>query len=297
MTRGQANYVFFPLYPLLMRALGSMLGSFYIAGLLISNAAFLLALAYLFKLAERRFGRPAAYRSVKYAVLFPVGFIFSGVFSEALFLLFLLMSFYYADRDDWLRSGAAGFAMSLARPVGVLMLLPLALVYWHKRNGFKHTRPDILYLSLIPAGAGVFLYYVHVLTGSVWNYLSVKRSGWGHVLSEPLGVLSGGLTGGDINHFLNSLFVCLALAALLVFYKRIGWPYALAGLLFILTPLATGPVSLNSMLRYLLPVFPLYLLFGYYSQNKAVDTIAVPVLAFLQALFMIFWSNGFPLVV
>src|SRR5208337_511720 len=46
----QGNYAFFPLYPLLMRLLEYITGNYYIAGMVISNIALIIAGIYLFKL-------------------------------------------------------------------------------------------------------------------------------------------------------------------------------------------------------------------------------------------------------
>ncbi|WP_269851356.1 hypothetical protein [Methanosarcina horonobensis] len=121
----QTNVVFFPLYPLLMRFLGSIIGNQYTAGVIISNFSLIVACIYLYKLVRLDSDESSAFRSVKYLLLFPISFILSGVFTESLYLALALMCFYYARTGKWQLAGIFGFFLSLTRSVGVLIVLPL----------------------------------------------------------------------------------------------------------------------------------------------------------------------------
>ncbi|MDQ4041585.1 MAG: hypothetical protein M3141_07515, partial [Actinomycetota bacterium] len=77
---------FFPLYPLLMRALGELTGSVVVAGLAISLVAFAVALVLLGRLAELEIGPGAARRVAPLVAFFPAALFFSAVYTEALFL-------------------------------------------------------------------------------------------------------------------------------------------------------------------------------------------------------------------
>ena len=87
----------------------------------------------------------------------------------------------------------------------------------------------------------------------------------------------------------------LAVIALLVAgARRLGLAYCVVSLFFILVPLATG---LNSMPRFLLAVFPVPILLARMGQRRKADTVLTASLALLQGFLMVFWANGFKLIV
>lgn len=51
------------------------------------------------------------------------------------------------------------------------------------------------------------------------------------------------------------------------------------------------------MPRYLLPVFPLYLIFAELSNNSKVDQFVTLSLALLQGFLMVFWTMEFSLII
>ncbi|MEA5466138.1 hypothetical protein [Leptothoe sp. PORK10 BA2] len=129
-TPDQTNFPFFPLYPGLMHLLGRITGGeYYLAGIVISNVALVVAGYLLYKLVEIDSGHTTALRSVKYLFLYPVAFIFSGVFTESLYLCLTLLCFYLARRQKWWLAGIAGAFLSATRILGVLIVLPLAFEY------------------------------------------------------------------------------------------------------------------------------------------------------------------------
>ena len=80
------SVAFFPLYPLMMRAVGALVGDVLVAGILISNAALLLAVMLLYRLADESWGEAVAGRTVWYFLIFPAAFFGTAVYSESLFL-------------------------------------------------------------------------------------------------------------------------------------------------------------------------------------------------------------------
>jgi hypothetical protein len=81
------DMAFFPLYPLLIAALGSVIGNHLVAGLIISNVALFFGLLYLYKLVEHEFERSVARRAIFYISIFPTAIFFAAVYTESLFLM------------------------------------------------------------------------------------------------------------------------------------------------------------------------------------------------------------------
>jgi hypothetical protein len=284
----KGTIAFFPLYPLLMRLLGTIIGSPYIAGVIISNVCLLVACFFLYRLVMLDSGdKDVPLNSVKYLLLYPTAFVLSGVFTESLFLALLIMAFYYGKKNKWAVTGLLGFFLAITRLIGVFMVLPLGYEYL-KSKGFKlaNTRIDVLYLLLIPVGLFIFMAYNYYLTGDPVAFIHVE-SNWDRYVSNPIYNLYEGLIQFKINAFI-ALFV---LAILTIFYKEIGFSYWLTGIIAVGIPLTT---SIAGMHRYTLVIFPLYIILARLSKNRNFDQFTTIVLALLQGCLMVIWANGIP---
>lgn len=291
---GQANYAFFPLYPLLMRWVGKCVGGSFYGGLVVSNVCLLVACALLFELVALDEGPESARRAVKYLLLLPAGFVFSGVFTEATFLALVLGAFLAVRKDRLLLAGACGFLAALARPVGVLLVLPLALlsvIEARRRGGRPSAR--LLFLLLAPFGLGCFSLFLAFRTGDPLAFVHVQAA-WGRGVATPWAVLSWGLHHVEASRRFAAWMTILTLGVVVASLRRLGAAYGVYSLYSILIPLSTG---LTSMPRYLLAVFPLAIAFSRVSRDARADTVLTVSLALVQGFLMVFWVSGFFLVV
>jgi hypothetical protein len=143
-----ATPAFFPLYPLLLRILGSDI----VVGITVSLACFAVASLLLHRLTEIELGYAAAGPAVMALALFPGSLYFSMVYSESLFLALSVGAVYAARTRRWAWAGALGALAAATRSAGVLLLLPLVLLWWaHSRRA-----RDVAWLALVPAGVGAF---------------------------------------------------------------------------------------------------------------------------------------------
>jgi hypothetical protein len=295
----QANYAFFPLYPLLMRGLGMILGNdYFLAGVIISNLCLLVACYFLCKLVQLNSDRETSLRSVKFLLLSPTAFIFSGVFTESLYVMLAIFCFYFAQKRQWLLAGVAGFFLSLSRSVGVLILIPLLYEYLKSKNfQLKAIKYDILFLLLIPLGLALFAIYNHQLTGDYLAFTKIQ-SAWNRTLNNPISTLIGairrGLAQEKIRPLIEASFSIGAIALLLGFFRKFQVSYWLFSLYSIFIPLLTG---IDSMPRYLLPIFPLYILIAQLTRNPELDQVYTILFALLQGGLSIFWFCGYNLLV
>lgn len=290
----QANYAFFPLYPLTMRALGPLVGGPFHAGLIVSNLCLVGACLALRRLTALDYGAAAADRAVRALVLCPTAFILSGVFSESMFLALTLAAFLAVRRDRLFLAGAAGYLAALTRPVGVLLVFPLALAYWKEaRDRRQPLRARGAWLALVPLGLATFAAYNLALTGNAFAFARIQTT-WGRTLHSPFAVLADGLRDPDLTARFAAWMTLAVVAFLVVGARRLGLAYGVLSLLFILVPLATG---LNSMPRFLLAVFPFPILLALLGERRSLEELLTITLALLQGFLMVFWANGFKLVV
>jgi Mannosyltransferase (PIG-V) len=180
------NVVFFPLYPLMMRWGGTIIGGHpLLAGLVISLVAFTAAIAILYRLAIVEVGPDHAWRAILLLVTFPYAFFYSAVYTESLFLLLSVGAFYAMRRGQLTLCALAGLAIGLTRPNGFWLSLPLALLGW-TRIASGRDQPESRFrqaLSLAAACApliGVALYstYLHMRFEDAFAWVAGQRA-WG----------------------------------------------------------------------------------------------------------------------
>src|SRR3954454_16564604 len=134
---------FFPLYPLLVRVGGAVLGSPLVAAMLVSCVAFVVALAALHRLAAIEVGPDAARWAVLALALFPGALWFSAAYSESLFLAVSVGAVLAARTGHWTWAGALGAAAAATRSAGVVLLVPLALLWLDARRRDEARVPDL----------------------------------------------------------------------------------------------------------------------------------------------------------
>ena len=291
-TLHQANYGFFPLYPMLVHLLGLVVRDNFIAGVLLSSLCLINTGVFLHRMVAEEAGERTARRAVQFLFLLPTAYILSAALTESLFLTLCVMCIYYARRGRWSAAGPLGFLAALTRSPGFLLIVPLLWIYMAAR-GFrtKQVRADVLWLLLIPLGTLTFAVYCWSLTGDILAYAHIQETGWHHSFANPLAVLVEALRGPDIDTLLAALFPAAALLILIAWRAQISPEEFLFAVVFILAPLAAGAVDGSP--RYLAAIFPLAVVFARLTESPEIEQALVTGLALLQGVLMVFWCNGF----
>lgn len=269
---GRNNLAFFPLYPLLMRAGGRLLGSrqedFYFAGIVVSWLAFAGAMTILYRLARLDLDENAARRAAVYAAVFPFAYFFGVVYSESLFLLGLVGAAYALRTRQWAWAALAGAAMTSTRVTGVMALPGLAWIAWRAADGDRRDRTKAA-LAIAGGALGFVGYCIHnyALSGTPfawyeaitrWNYepggnpLAMPLRVIGRLLSSPVAYLAGETMAPY--DALNTLAALGALALLPLVWTRFGVGYVVIVLGGLLLPLSSG--QLEGLGRYTAVQFP-----------------------------------------
>jgi hypothetical protein len=239
-TGSYHDYAFLPLYPILVRILSAPWPAF--AGLtavVVSNAAFLVALGLFVRLGDQVVGRRRARLGAIYLAIFPFAAVFSMAYTESLFLALALGAFLAAERDSRPLAGVLFALACLCRLQGVLMIVPLAIILLH-RDGWR-PRPSQAWLALGPAASAAFLLFVASLTGRSSGYLDAQV-GWGRT-----GAVTAAANGESLAQLFTPyqavLLAVLALAVFLLVYlrsDRIPIAYALLPVLTVGLALSSG---------------------------------------------------------
>jgi hypothetical protein len=293
----QQNLAFFPAYPMLIRALGTAVGAFrpgipphqqmsrlVWCGLVISLGAFLWAAWYFARLARETMEVPQARAALLVLAAYPFAVFFSAAYTESLFLLAALGTWFHFRRGETLRAVAWGALAGLSRPNGCFLTIPLGLLALGVRDTAGAAEPARfssrrLMIAVVPAAAMLlFTVYLYQLT-DVWFAWSKTHAAWGRVIggASPLGAFTG--TGGrglvafaleNPYDLLNGLSLIFTLVlAPLVWRDSPAW--ALFVLVSVLVPLSAG--GLLSMGRLTSTLFPLFMVLARHLPPAA----AVPV--------------------
>lgn len=306
--------VYYPLYPMLMRYLAPLVGGLhYLAGLLISNISFVVALWFLFLLVKNHYGDKIAHRTILYLLLFPTGYYFSAVYTEGLFLVTTVLAFYFAEKEHFFWASFFGGLSALTRNLGVVVALPLFIEYLRRK---KALRLDFLWLGLVPLATASFLYFLYLRTGHALNFIHYEAIGWGRHISWPwvgaFAAIHNILTPFPHNPFAHpgrvpwvysiydrGLYSLIDLTAEISFillwiygiYRKLplSWlSYFFFDLLIpMLAPASSHLYPLASMSRYVVILFPAFVGLALLGENEMVDSSLRIFLPIIQALFFI----------
>jgi hypothetical protein len=249
-----SNVAFPPLYPLLIRLFSLPFpGAAGIVAVVISNVAFLAALALLVRLGTPYLGRRRASIAAGLLVIYPFASAYAMAYTESLFLLMMAAAFLAAERGHRGWSGICLALTVLCRLQGVALILPLWILML-RQDGWR-PRPSQAWLLLGPLAAVGFLAYIAVVTGSATAFLDAQQA-WGRegiggsAPTETIGAKFSPYQGALLLTLLWSIF-------LLVFVRvdRMRLEYALIPILFIAAELSSG--SLEAVGRVTMSAFPL----------------------------------------
>ncbi|GAB4426424.1 MAG: hypothetical protein OHK0015_07320 [Chloroflexi bacterium OHK40] len=295
---------FWPLLPLLMRALATLTGDVALAGVLISNAALLGAMVLLYRLTDAEWGPAVAERAVWYLLIFPASLFGSAIYTESLYLLCSIGALALARNRLWESSALLGMAGALTRLVGITMMPVLLAEWWRQRRAGD--RPPLLgaaLVCLVPLGTLAFMLFLQLRFGDPLAFLRASAA-WEREPQSPLALIAelfrvppGGwgaaLASGrfGLNEWLDFLTVLLFLGLGLRLLAERRWPEGLLITLGVLLPMSSG--LLFSQRRYMWVLFPAFVLLARWGGQPWVDRVITAVsLAFL-ALYTVLFANGY----
>lgn len=309
---GLHQHAFFPLFPALIRLFAPIFeGNYVISALLLVHISLIVALILLWKLVEIDFGKRVSRWSIAFLLLFPTSFFLGSIYTESLFLMLVLGSFYYARKGKWWISGLLGAFASATRMVGIFLLPALlAESYIQKmkgrrlKSGLANEFKKVVGILLVPFGIVSYIIYLNITVGDPLAFIhsqpafGANRSGDEIIFLPQVTFrymkifLTVPLTNYDYwIAFLEGISFFAVLVALIINIKRIRLSYTVFSLLAILIPTFTG--TLSSMPRYVLAVFPIVILLSLISNNSIKILLLVVSNIFLIILTMLFTRGHF----
>ncbi len=276
----RVDLAFFPLFPLLVSAIGHILGSwsYLLVGTLISNVTLLGALFLIYWLAVDALDATTAQRTLLYLCIFPTAFFFFAAYNESLYLLFAAGTFLALQRKRWWLAGLLGLLASLTRSVGVLLVIPYLYELWAARAQVLATKRNILLsvlpIVLIPLGIALYGIYCWVTVGDPLAFVHVQQHS-GRYLAWPWQGIWQALSAlflfhpqgfGSSNqaHLLLDLSATLGFIVLVILgWRKLRMSYNLwmvFNIVYILLyPALDKPDILLSNQRFVLEMFPAFM--------------------------------------
>ncbi len=316
---------FFPLYPLFIRALSSITGNVYTSGLYISNISFFLALLYLYAIVKKELSHKIAARTVFYLSATPAAFFFSTVYSESLCLLFFLACIYYSINHKWFLASVAGALASATRLTGVMagvfiffeviIQSGVKISLFNNGKNFSSIVINIKdfflktwqgFFACIFSFSGIILYSVY-LGKTFMNPLAFisAEADWGKTvdINWPVKLLNNffemvRITGNFFSGDIADIDGLIDFSAILFFIPLVFWvfkkfrlSYSISNLFCFLIPLVSS--NPDSMRRYVLMLFPCFILLAKIGKNEWVDRIITVSFLMLQSYFLVLFSHWF----
>ncbi len=292
---------FMPLYPLIINFFSFFIPSPFIVGLILSNIFFFISLFALKKLLKFDYDAKRISLTIIFLLLFPTSFFFGAVYSESLFFLLTLLSFYFARKKQWLLAGVFGALASATRVVGIILLPALLIEYIMKK---QKNMKDLFGIFLIPLGTVAYAIYNWLRWGNPLYFLQAQGE-----LSNGRAVNSIILPPQLIYRYIKILFTVspiqydwwiallefgMFLFAVILVYimwkQKIRLSYLIFAVLGMLIPMMSG--TLTGFPRYILPLFPLFIAMSG-IKNKVFQIIYVGISIILSFILLALFAQGY----
>lgn len=243
--------VFYPLYPFLVRTVSLVVGQPLVAALFVSSVSAFFLFWGLHKLLRLDLPAEVVNRSLLLYSIWPASFVFFAGYIESLVIALMVWSIYFGRTGRWWCAGVAGFLAGMAKPVGSLVVVALAVLAWRERKW--RTAPAVLCLLSTPA----FLLWLR-LSGHILPVLAYEKY-WRTEVAPPWATLSDlirdAFLGG--HPFLRVHLLILMVVFVLALSKKLRPEYtlyAIAAMCFLL--FKKSDPSQQQWTRYVLVLFP-----------------------------------------
>lgn len=167
------SIAFFPLFPLLIRGVMTLGFSPEVAGVLVSNLAFLGALLLVYRWVEQRHDINSARWATAVLAWCPYSLYGTAIYTEGLFLLVTTASLRAFEKGQYVWAALWGAMATATRVTGVMLVPTYVFVALRER------RPAIAYATALVTGLGLLLFIIYcaVSFGDPLAFLHVQR-GW-----------------------------------------------------------------------------------------------------------------------
>ncbi len=300
------RYFYFPVYPKIIGFLASLTGqnelmAYLFSGLFVSNVFSLLSIIFFWKLLRVDYKKKFSFGVLVIFLFFPTSFYLVSVYTESLFLFFVLICFYFARKRRWFWASLLASFAGATRLVGFSLFFALMVEWWlvAKKQDKKDFKGLLSILFLAPLGLVFYMYYLEKSTGDFLIFLNTveifgeQRSSSFVILPQVfyryLFKIIPNLTlyPPYVFRVFLELFIGLIFLGLLIYsFVKLRLSYSVYFLFTYITPTLSG--SFSSFPRYVLVIFPAFITLGVFFEKR---TFIKKLYLFISA-FLLFFSSA-----
>ena len=288
--------VFFPGYPLVVRLATYVFRNFVLSGLLVSFVASIAAGVVLYKLVRLDADHAEAWRTVVLLFTFPTAFFLAAPYSEALFLFAVLAAVYAARTNRWVRTGLAGALATGTRVAGIALAPALAYEALRSSRSWTVRSRRLALVAVMFTGLLAYIAINLVVHDDPLWFLHVQRSHWYQeavppwdpIITAILKLIEGQRDSAYTLIYASRLAAFVFAVPMLVLASRrlrtMDAIYGWSG--FVLVCSTSWLISLP---RYLLPLYPIFMVEAKLTRSRKVFWPVVVTGAVTQA--FLFWRH------
>lgn len=307
-TEGDARFhiVFFPLYPLCIRAASYLINDYFASAMVVSNVLAAASAVACYELTALEMPFEEAKRSVRYMLVLPAAFFLGAPMTESLFLFLSLITLYFARKRRFLPACIFAALASLSRLPGLLLAAPVAMemiaeLCQRKRAGESIKRAvvwRVFCLIVLFTGIAAYLYVNYRVTGDAFNFMRYQNEHWQQganfffdASAYQLEYAISDSAAMRWELFVPNLAACFGALALMLFaVKKMRASYAVYFLVYF--AVTTGASWLLSAPRYLASAYPLMLACTELGGEPSEDVLLTVICASGLLIYMSIYTLG-----
>jgi hypothetical protein len=266
---GGNDVAWLPVYPFAVRAISTLGIDLRLSAFLLSNVSALFAAVLLYELALTFGDARVAFRAAAFWTIFPTAYFVLTAYPEGLFCALIFGAVLALRKKAWLMAGLCGAAATGTRLSGMALLPLMAYEVYKVRASLVSVARAAVGVALIPLGLLLYLFVNWRGWGDPFAFATVERT---HFFEQPSLPWKGLNTAWDLTAGAGDAWDRFTVGAAnmlggLAFFAITTWSYVrltLGDFIFMLaiTLINTCIGFWIGMPRYLLPVYPLFLLLG-----------------------------------
>lgn len=309
----QSSIAFFPVYPLTVRAVGTVLGDDQLAGTLVGVLAGLATALVFGRWAWDRLPRRSATLAIALLLVYPYAmFLYGAVYADSLFMLCTIGAFLLLDRRWYVAAGLVGALATAGRPVGTAVVVGLVVrtleivaqdrrtdpslpVGWRDLVGaLRHVRLPQLGVLLSVLGLALWSGYLWLAYGDPLAFVHVESApGWDQGVGPHTWFKLGYVELVRDGHYrtaalltLQAIVCVLAVLLLPRVWRLFGWGYLAYAAVVLLIPIV-GTDDFMGTGRYALAAFPVVAAAGDFLAGLRSRALRTGVLALSGVLLVV----------
>lgn len=315
----QANWAFFPLYSIVCRGVKFLtfgVVSTYWVGMIVSNICIFIAAFFAVKFI-RGIGIAKSDEGLLIAVLMlagPYTFYCSSVYTEAMFIMFIVLFFYFAAGRRFMLAGLMSACASGTRVVGCTLVFALIIemyLYYVRESGAEcdkklmtcrnikgfivhviQTPQRIFAVMLCPLGTFAYMLFLQFFCGDAWAFKNVQIAWREDTYFPIIGVLWEACTGQIEPRYTYMGWICIAVLAVYgyMLYRKM-YSMAVFGIISLLIPLTSHVMS---TCRFIVGTFVVFA--GLYDllmrSKKRTRWLVLMAMAVWEVILVYMWYNS-----